>query len=102
MLNEDYSIIISPFFTDWVENPVSNSTSIVICVSVAAGSYLSSRCLETALHPTIYSYILGRWIRGIPLSSLQRACLGIVGKIYRPIYDKSRRNLFYNAFSLLQ
>jgi hypothetical protein len=32
--------------TDRVENTVSNSTSVVACVSVAAGTYLLSRCLE--------------------------------------------------------
>jgi hypothetical protein len=40
---------------DQVENTVSNSTSIVSCVSVAVGTCLPSRCLETALHATIFT-----------------------------------------------
>jgi hypothetical protein len=35
--------------TDQVENTVSNSTSIVACVSVAAGMCLLSLCLETSV-----------------------------------------------------
>jgi hypothetical protein len=36
----------TPLCTNQVENTVSNSTSIVACVSVAAGTCLRSRCLE--------------------------------------------------------
>jgi hypothetical protein len=39
--------------TDRVENTLSNSTSIVACVSVAAGTCLQSSCLETAIHATV-------------------------------------------------
>jgi hypothetical protein len=38
-----------PLSTERVENTVSNNTSIVTCVSVAAGTCLPSCCLETAL-----------------------------------------------------
>jgi hypothetical protein len=37
---------LQPFRTYRVENTVCNSTSIVACVSVAAGTCLPSRCLE--------------------------------------------------------
>jgi hypothetical protein len=56
------SLILTPSHTELtynpsaqttVENPVSNSISIVECVTVAAGRCLPSRCLETALHATI-------------------------------------------------
>jgi hypothetical protein len=40
---------------DWVKNTVSNSTSTVACVSIAAGTCLPSRCLETVLHATIFN-----------------------------------------------
>jgi hypothetical protein len=40
--------------TNRVENIVSNSTSIATCISVAAKTFLPSRCLETAL---VYSLI---------------------------------------------
>jgi hypothetical protein len=42
---------VIPLCTDRVENKISNSTSIVECVSVAAGTFLPSHCLETALTP---------------------------------------------------
>jgi hypothetical protein len=38
---------IFSLYTDRVENIVCSSTSIVACLSVAAGTCLSSRCLET-------------------------------------------------------
>jgi hypothetical protein len=42
-----------PLCTDPTENTVSYSISIVACVSVAVGTCLPSRCLETALHATV-------------------------------------------------
>jgi hypothetical protein len=38
---------IRPICTDRVENTVSSSTSIFVCLSIAAGTCLPSRCLET-------------------------------------------------------
>jgi hypothetical protein len=38
---------LQPLCTAPVGNTVSNGTSIVACVSIAAGTYLQSRCLET-------------------------------------------------------
>jgi hypothetical protein len=49
-----------PLSTDRVENTVSNSNFIVACVSVAAGTCLRSRCIQTALHVTILNEIY--WI----------------------------------------
>jgi hypothetical protein len=40
------SLIYNPFCTDRVGNTVSNSSSIVACLFLAAGSFLPSRCLE--------------------------------------------------------
>jgi hypothetical protein len=44
--------------TDWVENIIPNSTSIVACVSVALGTCLSSRRLETDLIYLLISRLL--------------------------------------------
>jgi hypothetical protein len=43
----------NPLVRTTVENTVSNSTSILACVSVTVGTCLPSICLETALHATI-------------------------------------------------
>jgi hypothetical protein len=39
------------------KNTFSNSTPIVACISVAAGTCLPSRCIETALHATILNSV---------------------------------------------
>jgi hypothetical protein len=44
---------LQPLFTDRVENTVSKSASIVACVSVAAGTCVRSRCLETNVVPKL-------------------------------------------------
>jgi hypothetical protein len=57
----NYCYFICPpynlFSTDQVKDTICNSTSIVACVSVAAGTCSQSLCLETALHATIYFFI---------------------------------------------
>jgi hypothetical protein len=45
---------LKPLCKDPAENTVSDSTSVVARVSVAAGTFLPSRCLVTALHATIF------------------------------------------------
>jgi hypothetical protein len=49
-------LLYDPHRTDRVENTVSNSKSIVAYVSLAAGKYLLSRCLETALHGKYHQF----------------------------------------------
>jgi hypothetical protein len=43
-------LVISPLCTDRVENTVSNSTSIVAFIYVAAGTYLPSRFLAAIIY----------------------------------------------------
>jgi hypothetical protein len=51
---------VKPLCTDQVENTVSKNTSIVACVSVAAGTCLPSSCLEAALVYLLISRSLHR------------------------------------------
>jgi hypothetical protein len=46
---------LSPLSADRVETPFFNSTSIVACVSIAAGTCLPSRCLETNVVPESFA-----------------------------------------------